>query len=118
MPPKVEFTEESAGAVECATWLGSQIVDGSLVEEIFADVPGAVMVISRLSHSIALAVAGGPTVFGAASGMVSDEFVALGEKLGVKAEVEEGKAAAIGDGAFLKALLIALAKIVAEQLVI
>ena len=117
MTPKIEFTEESAGAVECATWLGTNLVDGSLSDDVFADVPGAVLVISRLSHSIALTIAGGPTVFGAAASHVSESWHSLGASLGVSTDAEDGKLGAIGDGEFLKKLLIALAKLVAEQLI-
>lgn len=56
--PKIMFTDDSASVIECVTWVGKAFVGRTITQEALEDIPGTILVVSRVAHTVAEQVAG------------------------------------------------------------
>ena len=109
--PIVQFTFDSAGPLECVTWLTQRVVAGQLAVEVSADVPGTIRVAARIADGIAKTVFGDEKLFGSEAESMNAAYADLADKFGIERDVFGGPLLNIG----LKMLLEALMKMIADN---
>jgi hypothetical protein len=108
--PIVQFTFDSASTIECVTWVAKYVVNGEIVTEASADIPGTIRVAARVADGIAKAVFTDEKLFGAEADAANAAYSELGEKFGISRDLFGGPLLNIGLKLLLEALLKAIAQ--------
>lgn len=97
--PRVAFTEDSAGGVECAMALARLIISGDLAEEAYADPVGTHMILARtISWGLSM-LNNSPDVMAQLDPQAQQAVLSLQQSLGINAE------ALGGSGVFINLIL-------------
>jgi hypothetical protein len=108
--PIVQFTFDSATTIECVTWVAKNVVNGEIVTEASADIPGSIRVAARVAEGISKAIFSDEKLFGAEAESANAAYAELGEKFGINRDLFGGPLLNIGLKLLLESLLKAIAQ--------
>lgn len=109
--PFVQFTADSETALGCSSYIASAALAGELVNDASSDLPGSILVVARVAHSVAEQLSG-RILFGVQREAVAGEFAQVGAAFGIDSAKLGGPLSSL----FLKMLLTKLLEIISQNI--